>query len=239
VQVACPQCGAPVTAQTETRFYRCAFCASAFVIQGERGIDQYTFSHQRDDRLAWSALAEHLERNRVETALERGPVEFLSVPFWCFTLNNGSNRLALATSLQLPELSGVTLPGGDLRFPQPGEEFPPPEVSLADAERGLNNSAITRRFLVHLPCYILAYTSQGVSFQTLVSGTDRKVYALTLPAVKGITIPHSHFLMIGLYVVLLVVEGLAIRRLEWRALAFVLTGLAAWPLCYAIIRRER
>jgi hypothetical protein len=45
--------------------------------------------------------------------------------------------------------------------------------------------------------------------------------------------------MIGLYVLVLVIEGLAIRRLEWRALAFVLTGLAAWPLCYAIIRRER
>ena len=238
MQVACPQCGAPVTAQTETRFYRCAFCASAFVIQGERGIDQYTFSHQRDDRLAWSALAEHLERNRVETALEKGPVEFFSVPFWCFTLGSGSTRLAPATPLLLPELSGVTLPGGDLRFPQPGEEFPPPEITLADAERGLNGSAITRRFLVHLPLYILSYTSQGVPFQALVSGADRKVYARTLPAVRGITVPQSHFLMIGLYVVVLVIEGLAIRRLEWRALAFVLTGVAAWPLWYAIIRRE-
>ena len=238
MQVACPQCGAPVTAQTETRFYRCAYCSSAFVIQGERGIDQFTFSHQRDDRIAWSALAEHLERNRVETAMEKGPVEFLSVPFWCFTLDSGVTRMAPAMPPTLPELSVVALPGGDLRFPQPGEEFPPPEVTLADAERGLNGSSIARRFLVHLPLYLLTYTSQGVPYQALVSGADCKVYAQRLPAERGITIPHCHFLMIGLYVVILVIEGLAIRRLEWRSLAFVLTGLAAWPLCYAILRRE-
>lgn len=236
--VACPQCGAPVTAQTETRFYRCTYCSSAFVIQGERGIDQYTFSHQQDDRLAWSALAEHLERNRVETAIAKGSVEFLFVPFWGLTLDSGATRIAPAMQPTLPKLSAVTLPGGDLRFPQPDEEFPPPEVSLAVAERGLNGSTIARRFLVYVPLYLLSYTSQGVPFQALVSGADRKVYAQRLPAARGITIPQRHFLMIGLYAVVLVIEGLAIPRPEWRALTFVLTGLAAWPLCYAILRKE-
>jgi hypothetical protein len=238
VQVACPQCSAPVTAQTETRFYRCSFCTSAFVIQGDRGVDQYTFSHQRDDRLAWSALTEHLERNQVETSLEKGPVEFLTAPFWCFTLDSGATRIAPAIPPPLPEVARVTLPGGDLRFPQPGEEFSPPVVSLADAERGLNGSSITRRVLVHLPLYIISYISQGVPFQALVSGADRKVYARNLPAVRGVVIPRHHFLMIGFYLLVLVIEGLAIPRLEWRAVAFVLTVLAAWPLCYSILRRE-
>ena len=238
MQVACPQCGAPVTAQTETRFYRCAFCASAFVIQGGRGVDQFAFTHQRDDRLAWSALTEHLERNRVETALEKGAVEFFTAPFWCFTLDSGATRIAPAIPPPLPEVARVTLPGGDLQFPQPGEEFSPPVVSLADAERCLNGSSIARRFLVYLPLYLLSYTSQGVTCQALVSGADRKVYARTLPAEMEIVIPRHHVLMIGLYLVVLVIEGLAIRRLEWRAVAFILTGLATWPLCYSILRRE-
>ena len=236
--VACPQCGAPVTAQTETRFYRCAYCSSAFVIQGEQGIDQYTFSHGRDDRFAWSALAEHLERNRVETALEKGPVEFLFVPYWCFTLDSGANRMVPAMPLALPELSAVTLPGGDLRFPLTSEEFPPPEVSLAVAERDLTGSSIAGRFLVHLPLYILSYASHGVPFQALVSGADRKVYVRSLPPARGIRIPQSHFMMIGLYVVILVIEGLTIRRMEWRALAFVLTGFASWSFGYTFLRRE-
>ena len=238
MQVACPQCGAPVTAQTETRFYRCAFCASAFVIQGERGIEQYTISHQRDDRLAWSALVEHLERNQVETAVEKGPIEFLTVPFWCFTLDSGVTRMTPAIPPTLPELSVVTLPGGDLRYPHPGEEFPSPRISLADAECGLTGSVIGRRFLVHLPFYLLSYTSHGVPFQALVSGVDRKVSAQRLPSAQGITIPQRHVLMIGLYVLLLLMEGLAIRHLEWRALAFALTGLSAWLIGAAVLRRE-
>lgn len=238
MQVACSQCGAPVTPQTETRFYRCAFCASAFVIQGERGIDQYTYSHQRDDRLAWSALAEYLEINRVETAIEKDSVEFLTAPFWCFTLDSGATRTVPAIPPLLPELSGVTLPGGDLRFPLPGEEFSPPEISLADAEHGINGSKITRRFLVHLPLYLIFYAHQGVSFQALVSGADRKVYARNLPAAREITIPQHYVLMIGVYVVILVIEGVAIRRLEWRALAFFLTGIVVGCLGYAVLRRE-
>jgi hypothetical protein len=131
----------------------------------------------------------------------------------------------------------VTLPGGDLGFPQPGKEYQPPEITLADAERGLSDAVVTKRSLIHLPLYLLSYTFQGVPFQAVVSGADRKVYAQHLPAVRGIVIPPSHVLMIGLYVVILTVEALAIRRPEWRALSFLLTGLAAWPLLFSLLRR--
>ena len=237
MQVACPQCGAPVPAQTETRFYRCAFCSSAFVIQDERGIEQFTFDHQRDDRFAWSALAEYLERSRVETSIERGRVAFSFVPYWCFTLDNGATRMATAIPTPLPEVVAVTLPGGDLRFPLPEKEYQPPVITLADAEREIHGAAVTKRTLIHLPLYILTYTFQGVPFQAVVSGVDRKVYAQHLPALRGIVIPRNHVLMIGLYVVVLMLEALAIRRPEWRAVAFLLTGLAAWPLLFAILRR--
>jgi len=237
VQVACPQCGAPVTAQTETRFYRCAYCSSAFVIQEERGIEQFTLDHQRDDRFAWSALAEYLERNRVETSINKGRVTFSYVPYWCFILDNGATRMATAIPPPFPEVAAVTLPGGDLGFPLPGKEYQPPEITLAEAERGLNGTAVIKRSLIHLPLYILSYTFQGVLFQAVVSGADRKVYAQHLPALRGIVIPRNHVLMIGLYVVVLMLEALAIRRPEWRALAFLLTGLAAWPLLSSILRR--
>ena len=237
MQIACPQCGAPVTAQTETRFYRCTYCSSAFVIQGEQGIEQFTLDHQRDDRFAWSALAEHLERNRVETSIEKGRVVFSFIPYWCFTLDNGATRMASAISPPLPEVAVVTLPGGDLTFPQPGTEYQPPEITLADAERGLNGAAATKRSLIHLPLYLLSYTFQGVPFQAVVSGVDRKVYAQHLPALRGIVIPRNHVLMIGLYVVILILETVVMRRPEWRALAFLLTGLAAWPLLHTILRR--
>ena len=237
MQVACPQCGAPVTAQTETRFYRCAYCSSAFVIQEERGIEQFTLDHQRDDRFAWSALAEYLERNRVETSIDKGGVAFSFVPYWCFTLDNGAARMATAIPPPLPEAAAVTLPGGDLRFPLPGNEYPSPEITLTEAERGLDGAVVTKRSLIHLPLYLLSYTFRGVPFQAIVSGADRKVYAQHLPALRGIVIPRNHVLMIGLYVVVLMLEALAIRRPEWRALAFLLTGLAAWPLLSSILRR--
>ncbi len=237
MQVACPHCGAPETALTESRFYRCDYCGSSYVLQGEQGIRQYVCSHRRDDRLAWSALADHLERNRVESSPEKGGVEFLLIPFWCFTLESGVTRMIPAIPPLVPEVATVTLPGVDLQFPLSGEEVAPPEIPLAHAEQGVAG-AITRRFLVHLPLYLLSYTSQGAPFQALVSGMDRKVYAGTLPPGIMIVIPRGHLLMVGLYILVLVMEALAIRPPEWRGVAFLLTALAAWPLGYAILRRE-
>ena len=70
--VACPQCGAPATAQTESRYYRCSFCTSAFIIQEERGIERLTFSHRCPEA---SAVAACRSRGiRVEPGMEIGYV---------------------------------------------------------------------------------------------------------------------------------------------------------------------
>jgi hypothetical protein len=238
VQVACPHCGAPETALTESRFYRCGYCGSSYVVQGEQGIRQYCCSHRRDDRLAWSALAEELERKSLESSLEKGSVDFLLIPFWCFTRESGTTRMIPAVAPPVPEVTEVTLPGVDLQYPQPGEELTPPEISLTDAEQGLTGGAITTRFLVYLPIYLLSYTSNSFPFQAVVSGADRKVYAGILPSRAGIVIPRRHLLMVGFYALLLILEGVAIRRPEWRAAAYLFTGLTAWSLCYALLRRE-
>jgi hypothetical protein len=238
MQVACPQCGAPATALTESRFYRCAHCGSSFVIQGEEGIQEYVCSHQRDDRLAWSALAEYLERNGLEKFPVKGQAVFCVLPFWCLTLSSGGTRLIPAVTPPFPEVTAVTLPGGDLQFPLPGEELQPPEISLSEAQR-LVGGHLSKRFLVHLPLYFLPYSYEGVPFQALVSGADRKVYTRSLPSREESVIPRHHLVMVGLYILLLLVEGGVIHDLKWRALAFILTALAAWPLWYIILKREQ
>lgn len=238
MKVACPQCGAPVEALTETRFLRCPFCASSFTVQGGAGLLHYCFAHERDDRIAWSALQEHLEANGADPAIERDSIDLADCPFWLFTLDNGEKRMMPACRHPWGDLPAVTLPGGDLLFVPEGKDLPPPDIPLAEASHKLATGRSVRQSMVHLPLYFLDYGSAGHSCRAVVSAIDRKVYLLDSPVSLELHIPTAHIVMIAVFAAVLFCEGLAVRNLAWRGAAFAITCAVLYPIYFAMLKRE-
>lgn len=236
--VACPQCGAPQEALTETRFYRCPFCSSSFTVQEGTGLLEHCFAHQRDDRLAWSVLEGALEAGGDPVAAERTGCDFRQVPCWLFSFANGTRRLVPAVRHPWGTLPPLALPGGDLSFVPAEAGFPPPEVSLAEAAPA-GGEPPARQSLVYLPLYFLDYSWAGTPGRAVVCGVDRKPYFLDgTPVRRRPTVPLGHAALVGGFAVLLIAEALLIRRLPLRAAAFAATCAGSYLLLRLVLLRE-
>lgn len=239
MQVACPQCGADINALTESSFYRCPFCTSSFVVQDGAGIRQYTFRCTRDDRIAWSALAEALAEKGATKEIEKVSCDLLLLPFWMFSLKNGSNRLVYAGTVDLPETGGLTLPGGDLEFVPQGMDVSPAAITSSEALSRTGIQDLRQTSLVYPPLYRLSYRYAGTPYEAIVSATDRKCYTVTTPLAASMQIPVRHITMICSFTAILIIEGFAIRNILWRAAAFALTFSVSYPLFNSMLRREQ
>lgn len=238
MQVACPQCGAGINAVTESSFYRCPFCTSSFVVRDGAGIRQYTFLCAQDDRIAWSALAEHLAQIGAAGEIVNVSCELMLAPFWMFALHNGSNRLLYAGNAEQPETCGITLPGGDLMYVPQGMDLPPVDVTLPEALSRAGIDEPRQTSLLYLPIYRLSYRYAGTPYEAIVSAADRKCYTVITPPADRMQIPAQHIVMICSFAAILVIEGFAIRDVLWRMAAFALTFAVSYPLCHAMLRKE-
>ena len=231
MNVACPQCGAPVAVLTETRFLRCPFCTSSFTVQEGRGILEYRFAHERDDRLAWSALVAAVEQHADDQAVTRDGCSFEQLPFWLVTLPAGEQRLVQARKHPWGALPAVSLPGGDLLFVTAEDQLPSPDIPLAAAGGGSVR-------LVYLPLYFLTYHQGSVPARAVVCGVDGRHYALTQLAPRQTTVPTLHVALIAGLALALLAEALLIRGVPVRAAAFAVTLGLCYPAFAAVLQRE-
>jgi DNA-directed RNA polymerase subunit RPC12/RpoP len=239
VQVLCPQCGAPVEALTESRFYRCPFCASSFVVHEGKGLAEYTFRHVRDNRQAWSALTSYLETSLFTDPFEQISVDFLGFPFWMFSRNGDRRRLIPAMEHPFPEISHVTLPAGDLVFLKDTGEYPEPSLSPTQAMERIPADERTGTWsLVFLPLYFLKYQASGQSYTAIVSGPDGRVFASGHPEPTGTRLPVRHVVMIVCFTLLLIIEGLLVRDYLMRAGAFLLSFALFYPVYRMQLKKE-
>lgn len=239
MQVLCPQCGAPSDALTESRFHRCPYCSSSFMVRDGKGIVEYTFRHQWDDRHAWSALAAYLETGGLNEAVRRDGIERIFFPFWLHTGSGESRRLVPALSRPFPALAGVTLPAGDMVYLSEKGDYPEPSVPLSEAMGQLRTGGEPGNWsLVHIPLYLLEYAVRERSLTAVVSGVDGKVFATESPTPSGTGLPVSHLGMILSFALLLTLEGLFIRNHLARGVAFLLSFAALYPLYLSLLKRE-
>jgi hypothetical protein len=208
-------------------------------VENGAGLLRYVLPHQRDDRVAWSALTAALEANGSTAEYERGEVEYLLFPFWLFVRDNGVNRLVPAADHPCRELTTVTLPGGDLQFLAADVEVIPPTVPSAAAQKKLPvGGSVRSASLVYLPLYVIGYLHGGHEWQALVSGVDRKLYALELPLPAPLSLPVRHLVMLGGFALMLLIEGWLLKPLPWRAAGFAATFSLIYPAYYTMLRRE-
>lgn len=239
MRVSCPQCGAPVDALTESRFYRCPFCASSFVARGGKGVTEYTFRHVRDDRQAWSALASYLERGMFTEPVERIAVDYLAFPFWMLSRNGDRRTLTPALEHPFPEIDFVALPAGDLVFLSDDDEYPKPSVSMEEAaERVPEGDARGNWSLVFIPLYFLTCRAAEQDYTAIVSGPDGRVFALGYPAPTGSSLMVRHMAMIAFFAIVLMVEGLLIRGHLVRAGSFLLSFAVFHGVYRVMLKRE-
>jgi hypothetical protein len=239
VQVLCPQCGAPVEALTESRFYRCPFCASSFVVHDGKGLAEYTFRHVRDDRQAWSALTSYLETRQFTDPVEQISVDYLTFPFWMVSRNGDRRRLIPAMEHSFPEIALVTLPAGDLVFPDDTGAYPEPSVSPAQAiERMSADEGPGKWSLVFLPLYFLEFRAADQAYTAIFSGPDGRVFAGGHPVPTGTLLPVRHVVMIACFALLLISEGFLIRNHLTRAGAFLLSFALFYPVYRTLLKKE-
>ncbi|MEA5115612.1 MAG: hypothetical protein VB050_16460 [Geobacteraceae bacterium] len=239
MQVVCPQCGAPIEALTESRFYRCPYCTSSFIVHEGRGVPEYVILHERDDRHAWSALETWLEIRRVTDPVSRDGTDFIQFPFWYDS--SGASEVALIPALEHPfsQISCITLPAGDLVYLEEKGDYPEPQVPLAKAVSGITaGSGEAAWSLLYLPLYFLRYKVGGVACTAIVSGTDGRVFTSESPAPSAVSIATRHLPMMAGFTLLLVVEGLMIRQALFRTIAFLITAGVLYPVFLSMLKKE-
>ncbi|BBA69615.1 hypothetical protein KIP69_05550 [Geobacter sulfurreducens] len=235
--IACPQCGAPAEARTDTRFHGCAFCGSSFMVERGIGIAEYHLEHERDDRVAWSALASTLERDGAGQAVERTSCEYLVAPFWLSRPESGGNRLVPA--LRHPWLQGPVpgLPGGDLLFVPALNDFILPDIPADEALGEGAGRGGTSLSLIYLPLYFLSFRLAGHDCRALVSAVDRRVALLTPLPLRSESVPFRHAALVAGFAITLTAAGLAVKSHLLRAAVFAAVLAVAWPVCTALLRR--
>lgn len=239
MQVACPQCGALIEALTESRFYRCQYCTSSFIVHEGRGVPEYVILHKRDDRHAWSALENWLEIRRVTDPVSREGADFMQFPFWYDSSGLGESSLVPALDHHFSQVSSVTLPAGDLVYLEEKGDYPDPRVPLAKASSRIPpGSGEPAWSLLYLPLYFLRYQVGGVACSAIVSGADGRVFASESPAPSDVSLSLTHLSMMAGYALLLVAEGLLIHDLLLRTLAFVITTGCLYPAYLMLLKRE-
>jgi len=239
MRVVCPQCGAPIEALTESRFYRCPYCTSSFLVQGGRELPQFVLLHRRDDRHAWSALKTWLEIRRVMDPIERDGAEFMQFPFWYDSSGTRERVLAPAREHPFTEVSSVTLPAGDLVYLEEKEDYAEPLVSLSEAASGFPpGSGEPAWNLLYLPLYFLRYRVDERAYTAIVSGADGRVFAAERPEPSAVSLSSRHLAMMAGYALLLVVEGVLIRDALFRTLAFLVTTGCLYPVFLLLLKRE-
>lgn len=239
MQVLCPQCGAPAAALTESRFYRCSFCASSFVVQAGQGLVEYTFDHVRDDRQAWSALTSYLEMRHCTEPLERVAVDYLFFPFWMVTRNGDRRRLLPAMEHSFPGIDLVTLPAGDLIFLGDTEDYPEPSITMAQAQESMPGDEGAGKWgMVFLPLYFLRYRTADQDYTAIVSGPDGRVFVVGHPLPTGSKVPLAHVAMIVCFILTLVLEGFLIRSHLVRAGVFLLSFALFYASYSALLKKE-
>ncbi len=239
MQVVCPQCGAPIEALTESRFYRCPYCTSSFTVYEGKGVPEYAILHTRDDRQAWSALETWLETRRITDPVKRENADFLQFPFWYDSSGAGSGCLVPALEHGFSEVSSVTLPAGDLVFLEEKGDYPEPLVLLAEAVSGLPSASGDAAWsLLYLPLYFMRCQVGGQPFSAVVSGADGKVFASATPSPSAVSISAIHLAMMGGFALLLVAEGLVIRHAIFRTIAFIITTGCLYPVFLSKLKKE-
>ncbi|GEM_PF-2006539 len=239
MRVVCPQCGAPIEALTESRFYRCPYCTSSFLVQGGRELPEFVIRHRRDDRHAWSALKTWLEIRRVMDPLERDAVDFIQFPFWYDSSGTGGRVLVPAREHPFSEVSSVTLPAGDLVYLDEKEEYAEPLVSLSEAATGIPpGSGEPAWNLLYLPLYFLRYRVGECAYTAIVSGADGRVFSAETPEPSAVSLSSRHLAMMAGFALLLVVEGVLIRNALFRTLAFLVTTGCLYPVFLLLLKRE-
>ncbi|ANA40779.1 hypothetical protein A2G06_11375 [Geobacter anodireducens] len=235
--VACPQCGAPAEARTDTRFHGCAFCGSSFMAERGIGIAEYHLAHERDDRVAWSALAASLERDGSGQAVERTGCEYLVAPFWLSRPENGGTRLVPALRHPWPQGPVPVLPGGDLLFVPSENDFILPDIPVDEALGEGAGRGGTSLSLVYLPLYLLSFRLAGHDCRALVSAVDRRVALLTPLPARSVPVPFRHAALVSGFALVLIVAGPAVKSHLFRAAVFAAVLAVAWPACTALLRR--
>ncbi len=239
MRVVCPQCGAPIEALTESRFYRCPYCTSSFIVHEGKGLPEYVILHKRDDRHAWSSLEAWLEARRVTGPVDRDVADFMQFPFWYDSA--GASDVALVPALEhsFSQISSVTLPAGDLVYLEEKGDYAEPGVPLARAVSGIGHGSGEPSWsLLYLPLYFLRYQVGGIACTAIVSGADGRVFASESPAPTAVSLSLTHLCMMAGYALLLVAEGLSIHGLLFRTLAFAFTTGCLYFAFLLLLKRE-
>lgn len=239
MRVVCPQCGAPIEALTESRFYRCPYCTSSFLVQGGRELPEFVILHRRDDRHAWSALKTWLEIRRVTDPITKDAADFMQFPFWYDSSGTGGAVLFPAREHPFSGISSVTLPAGDLVYLEEKADYAEPLVALSEAAAGIQpGSGEPAWNLLYLPLYFLRYRVGEHACTAIVSGADGRVFSAERPEPSAVSLSPRHLAMMAGYALLLVVEGMLIRNALFRTLAFLVTTGCLYPVFLLLLKRE-
>jgi len=209
------------------------------MVREGRGITEYTFRHEWDDRHAWSSLSSYLEDRRLTDPVRQDGMEQVFFPFWLFSRNGDHRGLIPALSCPFPEIVAVTIPAGDLVYLAEKGEYPEPSVSLTEAMQRLPADGEPVKWsLVYIPLYLLEYSVREHAFTAVVSGADGKVFTLDSPASSGTRLSVSHLGMMVFFALLLILEGVLIRNHITRAGVFLLSFAVLYPLYLSLLKRE-
>jgi hypothetical protein len=189
--------------------------------------------------LAWSLLAQFLERSRVKASIKEISADFAFFPFWSVVMEDEEKRLIPAMGHEFDEIKRVSLPGGDLQFLPKGSDFTPPAIPLQEALRGLPSGQVsTGRSLVYIPLYFLVYECEGATFHSVVSPIEQKTYALSTPTGQDDTLSVKHLLMMGFFTACLLAEGFLAKNYLLRAGVVSLTFGLFYSVYYSLLKRE-
>ncbi len=239
MNVTCPRCGACQELQSESRFYSCSYCRSTFAVAGGGRVSEYLADIHPDERSAWSVLADYLEQGGLRSAVRRGHCDTLICPFWLVRSDQGSTIFRPATTMEVPLLASISLPGCDL---VPLDDSAPRVLPDLPLEGVLESAGLSagkcRVSLVHLPLQVLEYSVDGIGYRCTVVVADWKVYADSLPSPVQSGIPASRVCFLAGYGTLLLVLSVAIRQHLIRGVLFLLLLGAAWFVARRMVARE-
>lgn len=248
MEVRCPQCGGAVTVPPEAELLECPFCGTALAVDASGAV----FHHVMLATVAEPEAASHLRRflagdltvANLDREAEIEPARLEYFPFWAFEVEGTQGRrtvLMPAAPSSLQGLSGLDLPGGDTRPWREGitGEAPvlPAEIPLETAREWLeqreDGARILRTVLYHLPLYRLGYRWRGRRWVAAVDGITGRVFPADYPAKA-----EAPFVLVAaLAVAAFGLEGLLIRSLLLKALAYLVTSVPLMAVAWLTARR--
>jgi hypothetical protein len=201
MQVNCSLCGGENSIDPGQKMLFCSYCGSALRIEGG-GREHLILPHERNDSHAEDALRSFLlGRNRARP--KEMKTEFMYFPFATVEDDSGSTTTVPASDKHVLPGNVSDPPAGNYRFfdaePAGKEKVIPVGMEIKGAKR-----------ILHLPVYIITYTSGGSSWKAAVIGESWQVVMDELPLERAVTVSARNLLAAaGLFFLYLVIGKLA------------------------------